>query len=377
MSQRTFNAFLDTQHDLNKSTITGYKTSIAKFEDLAKQPFEVCYLDHDLIHKVLNELDDILEDSTWNTWLERYRRLAKWLYDEEDENCPKVWRNIKKKKIDWDKKLKEKCFSEDEFYNILDVIDSLRDKAFVAVGGEAGLRPGELLAMDIKDCKPESYGFKITVSGKTGTRSIPIVMFAAILRLWLNHHPLKHNPDAPLWIMRRNGKFLRVSYFTMNSWHFKRYCSSAKVYRWKTVLDKKTGETKQFNTVSLHYLRHTKATWTAKNRKVHVGIKQANDMFGWSPNSTRYLHYSHIAGQDSEDTFLELAGVKEVNEPIKPSVLLRKKCFSCGEQNSAEALYCFKCGYVLDEEQAKHLVAREQMIDKILKAAEKADEDKT
>lgn len=383
MSQRTFKDFLEQQHNLKPSTIRGYKGTVQQFEEIAKQPFEICYLDEETVHHVLAELDKKFEPSTWNIRLERYQRLAKWLYDDEDEECPKVWRKIEFKKIDWDKKLAKKAFTEEEFYKLLNVIDNPRDKAFIGVGGEGGLRPGELLGLNVGDCEPAPYGFIITVSGKTGTRPVPIVLFAPLLKTWLNHHPQRKNKEAPLWVQRgriNKNVFTRVTYWPMNAYHLKRYCKLAGIYRPKIAKCKgKDGKiiTKEVNGASLHYLRHTKVTWTAKNRKVHIGIKQANKMFGWSPNSTRYLHYSHIAGQDSEDAFLELAGVKEVDEPAKPSMLLRKKCLGCGEQNSADALYCFKCGTVLDEEQAKRIVAREQMLDKILKAAEKLDEDKT
>ena len=359
MPQRTFISFIDSQHSLHPNTLLGYKLTYRRFNGIAKQPFEDCYLNYEVIHRVLATLGQQLEPSTWNLWLQRYQRLAKWLSDPDDEETPKIWRKIKPKKIDWNKKLATKCFSEEEIYRLLDVIDHPRDKAFFAVGYEAGLRPGELLAMLIKSCSSTSYGFKIFVSGKTGSRSVPIVLFASLLRLWLNHHPQKHNPDAPLWVQRTKSgyDFEAVSYDSMNKYHLKRYCERAKIFRME---DGK-------NAVSLHYLRHSKVTSVAKNRDVHIGVKQANEMFGWTSNSPMYTRYSHIAGQDSENAFLALAGVKEAESPEKPDLLLRKKCVNCGDQNSVEAMYCFHCGMVMDEEQAKRIVAEREMIDYFMK----------
>lgn len=357
---RDFQAFLDSQHNITEGTKRGYKLSIRRFTEIAKQPFEECYLTHDVVHRVLSELDNQLEPSTFNLWLQRYQRLAKWLSDIDDDVCPKLWHKIDFKKIDWNKRLEGKCLSEDEIYRLLDVIDHPRDKAFFAVGYEAGLRPGELLGMNIKNCKTASWGFTIFVSGKTGSRSVPIVLFAPLLRVWLNCHPQKHNPDAPLWIQRTKGdayEFERVTYGTMNRYHFKQYCRKAKIFRLK---DGK-------NAVSLHYLRHSKVTSVAKNRKVHISIKQANDMFGWTPNSPMYLHYSRIAGRDSENAFLELAGVKDIEHPEQHSVLLRKKCLGCGEQNSPEALYCYHCGVVLDETQAKAVIEKQRLTEELMK----------
>jgi hypothetical protein len=188
---------------------------------------------------------------------------------------------------------------------------------------------------------------------------------------------MKHDVEAPLWIERTKGDgyaFGRVSYDSMNHWHFKRYCERAKIYRPKIVkIRKKLADgsvqvtERTINGVSLHYLRHSKVTLVAKNRKVQIGIKKANEMFGWTGNSPMFLRYSHLTGQDSDDGFLSVAGVEEVNVPEKPSPLLSRKCLNCGEQNSAGTLYCGFCGCVLDETQARMKVAEQEMRDYFMK----------
>lgn len=312
------------------------------------------------MHKTLAKLDEQLEPSTWNLWLQRYQRLAKYLHDPDDEETPKLWRKIDFKKIDWPKKLKDKAFSEDEMYRLLDVIDSPRDRAFFAVGADGGLRPGELIGMNIGDCKPESYGFDIVVSGKTGTRVVQLVWSASVLRFWLNHHPLRYKRDAPLWIQRSGYGFGRISYSSMNKFHMKKYCERAGIFRWKTVKDKKTGQSKQINAVSLHYLRHTCATWTAKNNKVHVSVATANEMFGWTRNSPMWLRYMHITGKDSKTTKLALAGIKDLEDEA-PNVLTQTKCLNCSELNGVGAMYCVNCGYPLNKEAAQKLLDSRQM----------------
>ena len=129
-----------------------------------------------------------------------YKRYAKWLYDPDDELAPKFWRKIKPKKIDWEKKLKDKWLTKKQFYKLLDVVDYARDKALFSVAVEGALRSGELLGLRIKDVQQTSYGYDITVSGKTGTSTFLVVLFAPLLTQWLNLHPLKHDNDAPLWV---------------------------------------------------------------------------------------------------------------------------------------------------------------------------------
>ena len=115
--------FFDTQHDLSKNTIDAYKYSLKIFERFAEQSFDSVYLDEKVVHKVLREISEKYSASSWNLYLILYRRLAKWLNDPDDEITPKFWRKIKIKKIDWEKKLKDKWLSKDEFLRLLDVID--------------------------------------------------------------------------------------------------------------------------------------------------------------------------------------------------------------------------------------------------------------
>lgn len=366
MSLNSFTAFLDSQHSLDKQTKRGYSLCVRRFEGIALRKFEECYLDPETVHKVLAELDTQLAESTWNLWLQRYQRLAKWLSDPDDEECPKLWRKVESKKIDWNKKLKDKCLTEEEFLKLLDVVDNPRDKAFFAVGADGGLRPGELLSMNIGDCRPESYGFDITVSGKTGTRVVQLIWSASVLRYWLNHHSLKHNRDAPLWLQRSSYGFNRISYSAMNKYHLKRYCALAGIYRWKTVVDKKTGQPKKINAVSLHYLRHTSVTWAAQSKKAHISVKTANEIYGWTSNSPMYLRYIHLSGKDSKSARLALAGIKEELEE-KPSVLAQSKCLNCGELNGAGSMYCCSCGYPLNADAARELLDKRRMEMDLLK----------
>ncbi|MBK5133628.1 site-specific integrase [Candidatus Bathyarchaeota archaeon] len=256
-----------------------------------------------------------------------YKRLAKWFVDPDDEVCPKFWRKIKPKKIDWEKKLKDKWLTKDEFFRLLDVIDYSRDKALFGVCVEGALRRGELLSLRIRDVTKTSYGYDVIVSGKTGTSSFPVVLFAPLLTHWLNMHPFKNNPNSPLWPRRKSshsgGRFAGVQKGVVN-FMLKRYAKMAGLSEM----------------VSLHWLRHTKITWTTKDKKVRVSDEMAKKLFRWGSSSRMFSRYTHLHGTDSKETFLALAGVKEIEEEETASVLDPKKCLNCGEMNSAEFLYC-------------------------------------
>jgi len=346
--------FFDTQHDLSKNTIDAYKYSLKIFERFAEQSFDSVYLDEKVVHKVLREISEKYSASSWNLYLILYRRLAKWLNDPDDEITPKFWRKIKIKKIDWEKKLKDKWLSKDEFLRLLDVIDYARDKALFGVCVEGALRKGELLSLRLRDVTKTSYGYDLTVSGKTGSSSFPVVLFAPLLTHWLNMHPFKHNPEAPLWPRKKcvvqGDRFCGIQKGVVN-FTLKRYA-------------KQTGLSEK---ISLHWLRHTKITWTAKNKKVRISDEMAKKMFRWGASSRMFGRYTHLHGVDSKDTFLALAGVKEIEEKETVSVLDPKKCLNCGEMNSATMMFCGKCGTTLDEQEALRQVAKQNLMDEMLK----------
>jgi hypothetical protein len=94
----------------------------------------------------------------------------------------------------------------------------------------------------------------------------------------------------------------------------------------------------------------------------------AKKRFRWSKSSRMYSHYTHLHGTDSNSAFLALAGVKtEEIEEEGPSVLEPKKCLNCNELNSATMLYCGKCGMILDEEEAKRAVAKQRLLEEMMK----------
>ena len=348
--------FFTSQHNLSKSTIKNYRAAINKFEFFAKAKFEDVYLDEKIVHKVLNQFSEKTPKSTWNLYLGLHKRLAKWLSDPDDEVCPKFWRRIKKKPIDWEKKLKDKWLTKEQFYKLLDVIDYPRDKAMYGVAVEGALRAGELLGLKIKDLTKTSYGYDVTVSGKTGSSSFPVVLFAPLLTQWLNHHPFKHNPNAFLWARRKKG----VAKTRYGGVHNTSVHETLKKYAKLAGLP----------SISLHWLRHTKITWTAKDKKVRISDEMAKKMFRWSKNSRMYSHYTHLHGTDSKESFLALAGVKLDQEKEEQNTILNpKKCLNCGEMNSAEFLYCSKCGFVLSEEEARKMIEQKRLQEAFMKLA--------
>lgn len=358
---RRLEEFLNTKHHVTKDVKDNWRTSLNCFERYAHAEFEDVYLDTKIVHSVLSSIDADLEDSYWNAKLIHFKGYARWLYDPDNEKIPKLWRDIESKQIDWEKKLKNKWFTEQEFYDLLEATDDPCYKAMWVVAVSGALRAMEFIDRVVGDVEVRVGGeIRVTVSGKTGTRSFPMNQFSPILKHWLNFHPYKGDKAAPLWVARRGSHGgLRILYKTANK--------ALKYFAARAGIKK---------TVSLHWLKHTKVTWTARQRRIRINDKQANLMFGWSPNSNMFSRYAHLHGTDTDDTFRLLEGVESVEKQFeKPSLLVKRRCFNCNEENSAGALYCVRCGTGLDEEQAKRVIARERMLDSLLKKGEKLEGD--
>ena len=348
-----------------------YYDALKLFEKVAGAEFEDIYLDRKKVNDALASLTKIPKnpntvkhslggshtraDSSWNSYLGVYKRYAKWLSDPDDMDCPKVWRKIKAKPIDWEEKLKDKWLTEEEFFKLLEAVDTLCIKALFCTTVAGALRVGEVLNCKVGDVSVSGSECKVTVSGKTGTRTFIMNQFAPVLIQWLNFHPLKHDETAPLWtrnVIKKNLPLCRGLEEQHVNNLLRKYCSVAGIKK----------------PVSMHWLRHTKVTWTAMNRKIAVTDKEANVMFGWSGRSDMYKKYTHLNATHVADTFRLLDGVElSDKEEVKSKILQRLRCFGCNELNLAGSLYCFKCGLPLTEEEAQKQTMLKEMNELALK----------
>jgi integrase/recombinase XerD len=345
--------FLAHQHHLKPRSRLKYRDAIRAWQVAAGESFEDVYMNEEKVHVVLGLMEKKYAASVWNNYVNNYKRLAKWLSDPDDEVCPRLWRKIKLQKIDWVKKLKHKWLTEEEVWRILQAADHPRDKALIGVAIEGALRAGELLGLKIGDCEATSYGFKCVVSGKTGTSPFAVVLFAPALAGWLNHHPFKSDPNSPLWIRRKAGKaggiHEGIQYHNANR-TFKKLAERAGIKR----------------RVSLHILRHTKMTWTARQHDVGITDQMANKMFRLAKKSPMWSRYTHLDGADSEEAFLALAGVKKVEREIRGASKLKSRvCLRCGHINLFDADYCSKCSMALNVEVAREELEKAEAIEKL------------
>ncbi|MBN1794252.1 MAG: tyrosine-type recombinase/integrase [Candidatus Omnitrophica bacterium] len=218
--------------------------------------------------------------------------------------------------------------TEREIDKLIEVAENPRDKAFVGMLYELGARIGEIGKISIGDISRDNYSFIIDLSGKTGHRTPRIVVSDSYLTTWLNSHPLKNDPSAPLWVMLGNrNKNQRMKYAAFR----------ALVLRLKE-------KAKIKKRIYPHLFRHTRVTHLLINKQINES--QAKVYFGWVPSSNMLSEYSHLVSRDVNDVMLEIHGFKkEETEKQEPKI---KQCPRCNDINPKDHLFCKKCGSVLD-----------------------------
>jgi len=219
-----------------------------------------------------------------------------------------------------------------------------RDKALIAVLYEAALRPGELLTMKVGSVEFKDNYCIISVNGKTGIKRIPIVVSYKYLLDWLEKHPRKADPEAPLWAsLSNNAKGNRVSYAYLRKL-LKRLAQRAGINR----------------DVWPYLLRHSCLTSLAKN----LTESKLALFAGWTQGSKMTKRYVHFSARDLEETVLEIHGLKPSSKSDELFSLI--ECPRCGRKNAPDAARCGYCGYVLDKELAIKIEEEERMKDEAI-----------
>jgi integrase len=234
---------------------------------------------------------------------------------------------------------------------------SLRDKCWHAVSRDTACRPHELLKLKIKDIIVQQLenGYqiaRITVNGKTGTRSVRLNNSYPRLKDWLsNGHPYEGNPNAPLFCgqgRKNNGRriadthTIHAAYTHYKKVHFPNLLQDPLV----PEEDKRKIRDLLKKPWNPYVRRHTAATEISKSLKDSVLIDQ---YMGWSHSGNTRQKYQHYYADDSFDAMLTVMDglVPSQLGQKKKDLLKPKQCPNCDEANKPESKFCVKCKFVL------------------------------
>jgi len=224
--------------------------------------------------------------------------------------------------------------TEEEFRKMLDACLNSRDRAFLSLLYETGARIGEIGSMRIKDVSFDEYGAVVWLpKSKTLKRRLRVVYSTKFLSAWLSDHPLKEDPEAPLWV-RLAGKNRTAPM------QYKDFQTQLK------KVAKRAGIRKR---IYPHLFRHTRATRILSEITESVGARY----MGWVPGSRMVKVYLHLTDRDVENAILERHGLKKEGERD----LEVRRCPRCSFINPGDSKFCSNCGLPLTSE-ASHEIRR-------------------
>ncbi len=309
---------------------------------------------------VMNFLDSLKKEGASESSMFVYKNylssFLQWVHNMKGDKFPSCvsWIDVKaenrrmnsKKKMPYSEE-PDKWFSDEEFMKMVKIAEP-RNKAILWLLWDSGMRVGELINLKIKDVLiySNTAGDIVVEDGKTGNRKIPICKSVLPLKHWVQNHAYNKDGDAPLFYQystNRYGKKLEWS-------------GIAGIIR---KVGKLAGLRKRCH---VHMLRHSKVI---RLRRDGFSDEEICYMMGW--NSTNMMKvYFHV---DTESLRRKINIAEGIENKSKEKQIVKVEdvvCPFCQEHNSFTALFCEKCGGILDEQVANERLKEEIKYKKLL-----------
>lgn len=226
--------------------------------------------------------------------------------------------------------LRDKLVTPAEFQTLMRASQSVRMRALLSITYDSGCRKGEIFNLKLRDIKIKPTHWEITVSGKTGERTVPLTESIPYLRAWMDIHPTKNDDSSPLFVVSRKGVVKPMSAKSFNSG--------------LQALVRAT----EIRNIHPHMLRHTKLTRLAED--TNIGDYQLKSFAGWTPNSNMAARYLHMSGRGHMSAVLEAQGVDMNGTKTTLSPLMDlDKCPNCGNPVDSTMIQCpnSACNHIL------------------------------
>lgn len=231
----------------------------------------------------------------------------------------------------------------DDIQEMLAAAQNDRDKAAIAVQFDAGLRGGEFESLTIGDVSDNAYGLQIRVDGKQGERTVTLIPSVPYLQAWLERHPARDDPEAPLWSRLTEPEALS--------------------YRMTTKMLREPAARAEIDKpVTLTNFRKSSAAHLASK-----GMNQAHleDHHGWVRGSKAASRYISVFAEESDRELARVYG-EEVEE-TEDDAIAPIECPRCGEKTPREKPLCVWCGQALEQGAAEKAQQVDDFIDELAK----------
>lgn len=260
-----------------------------------------------------------------------YRKLTKKFFRwKTDDELPKWVRNIKLIHKDTPVQPSD-LLTQKELDLLLRTYTHPRGRAFAAVTLDSCQRVGAIGTLRIKSVEQNTYGALIYLSRTsrnlktTQPKPIPLTWSAGYLNQWLSIHPLRDDPEAPLWVnLHGRTRFEAMSYDALRA-ELLRTAEEAGLKR----------------KIHFHLFKHQKVTDMIKQG---FSDQQIKFQAGWAPDSTRMMKiYGNFLDKDMVNSIYEKHGLE-----VEKKTVTLKQCPRCHVILVPEARICHQCALVLE-----------------------------
>lgn len=279
-----------------------------------------------------------------------------------DEYYPPIvaWIKTGLKKKDKKPLTSSMFLNEEDIFELEKKIVDARDKAICLVLYESAARSGEFCKMRIKDVDLRSEPIKITITGKTGTRSLPLVISAPALKKHIEGMLASgHDRNEFLWqpkenwngVKEKQGKENRLDKSGLRRVLQQICVKGGLAERGEGKHSEQGKVTSNERLINPHSWR--KAGLTRAVSVLRLTEPELRLYAGWAKDSDMASEYIFLSGRDIDNAVMRGNGMKP-SEEIEPASKLKPVvCRRCREPCSRGDMWCSKCGMILDATAAK------------------------
>lgn len=316
---------------LRKATRLGQIEDLIHFAIYIKRDLQEVADDKEILYKFFREgFRKSPKQNTKMKYINMIRKFYKWLTKNPEPPITIDFKGFQPAKTSVTAQM---VLTRDDINKITNAFPDVQRKAGILMLFDTGMRPDEFLNLKRKDITNNSGQWYVDiVQGKTGTRTLPLILSASYVELWYNRfHPYKEYLDAPLWISRSNrsrGKQYQhrgLAYSGLFQW----------IKQSEKVLNKK---------MWAKLFRHSRLSDLSKS-----GMPE--DMMrlfaGWAPGSRMPEVYLHTHQKDMINKLRKIENLP-VEEEEKLSDIVPIICPRCQKENPHDVKYCIQCWMPLD-----------------------------
>lgn len=223
---------------------------------------------------------------------------------------------------------REMLRQEEHIEPMLDAAYNARDAAMIALQFDAGLRGGEFKSLTVGDLQDHKHGLQVTVEGKQGRRTVPLIWAVPYVNKWLDAHPDRKNSEAPLW----------------SKLHHVEPISDKMVSK---IFDECAARAEVSKPVTLTNFRKSCAAFYASRNLNQAKIE---DRLGWVTGSKAAARYISVFSEDSDREIARIHGIDVSDDEPDPTAPLT--CPRCERKTPREKSLCVWCGQAMNPQAA-------------------------